>query len=68
MPAGWLVLSAYQKDRLMVFLDPERDPLGAGWNMLQSVIAVGSGGLTGKGFSSGDAEYFGVSSQNGCAY
>ena len=59
MPAGWLVLSAYQKDRLMVFLDPERDPLGAGWNMLQSVIAVGSGGLTGKGFLQGTQNILG---------
>ena len=59
MPAGWLVLSAYQKDRLMVFLDPERDPLGAGWNMMQSVIAVGSGGMTGKGFLQGTQNILG---------
>jgi rod shape determining protein RodA len=59
LPAGWLVLSPYQKDRLMVFLDPERDPLGAGWNMVQSVIAVGSGGLTGKGFLQGTQNILG---------
>jgi len=59
LPVGWLLLSAYQKDRLMVFLDPERDPLGAGWNMMQSVIAVGSGGMTGKGFLQGTQNILG---------
>ncbi len=59
LPVGWLVLSPYQKDRLMVFIDPDRDPLGAGWNMVQSVIAVGSGGLTGKGFLQGTQNILG---------
>jgi rod shape determining protein RodA len=45
--------SNYQKDRLLVFLHPDRDPLGAAWNLNQSLIAVGSGGLTGKGFLQG---------------
>ena len=46
-------LRPYQKDRIMVFLDPESDRLGAGWNIIQSKIAIGSGGLTGKGFLEG---------------
>jgi rod shape determining protein RodA len=43
----------YQKERLLVFLHPDRDPLGAGWNLNQSLIAVGSGGWTGKGYLKG---------------
>jgi len=46
-------LSEYQKKRLEVFIDPSRSPTGAGWNRLQSEIAVGSGGLWGKGFLKG---------------
>ncbi|MGY8823420.1 MAG: rod shape-determining protein RodA [Candidatus Latescibacterota bacterium] len=46
-------LRQYQKDRIMTFLDPESDRLGAGWNIIQSKIAIGSGGLTGKGFLQG---------------
>ena len=46
-------LRAYQKDRIMTFLDPESDRLGTGWNIIQSKIAIGSGGLTGKGFLEG---------------
>lgn len=54
LPLGWfLVLKPYQKNRLLVFLDPARDPLGAGYNVIQSRIAVGSGGLIGKGFMAG---------------
>lgn len=48
-----IALKQYQKDRLLVFLDPERDPSGAGYNLQQSKIAVGSGGITGKGLRSG---------------
>lgn len=48
-----VALKQYQKDRLLVFLDPERDPSGAGYNLQQSKIAVGSGGITGKGLRSG---------------
>lgn len=44
---------AYQLERLLVFLHPDSDPLGAGWNLNQSLIAVGSGGLTGKGYLQG---------------
>lgn len=46
-------LEPYQKDRLLVFIDPARDPKGAGYNLAQSKIAIGSGGLTGKGLGAG---------------
>jgi rod shape determining protein RodA len=46
-------LEQYQKDRLLVFVDPSRDPKGAGYNLAQSKIAIGSGGLTGKGLGAG---------------
>lgn len=46
-------LKEYQKNRILVFLDPMRDPLGAGYNVIQSRIAVGSGGFLGKGFMMG---------------
>ena len=52
-------MSPYQKKRIMTFLDPGRDPLGAGWNKLQSEIAVGSGGIFGKGFMKGDQNTLG---------
>lgn len=47
------VLQPYQKERISVFLDPERDPLGRGYNVTQSIIAIGSGGLMGKGLGFG---------------
>jgi len=53
-PAAWFwMLMPYQKDRILTFLDPESDPLGAGWNIIQSKIAIGAGGLTGKGWGQG---------------
>ncbi len=52
-PALWLVMHEYQRNRIRTFLNPESDPLGAGWNIIQSKIAVGSGGLTGKGWLNG---------------
>lgn len=52
-PFAWSLLRDYQKSRLYTFLDPERDPLGAGYHILQSKIALGSGGLFGKGFLHG---------------
>ena len=52
-PFFWFFLKEYQKLRLLVFLDPMRDPLGAGYNVIQSRIAVGSGGFWGKGFMMG---------------
>ncbi len=50
-------LQPYQKLRILIFLDPGRDPLGAGYQIIQSKIAVGSGGLTGKGFLKGTQSY-----------
>lgn len=52
-------LSDYQRERIEVFLHPEKDPTGSGWNRRQSEIAVGSGGLTGKGFLSGTQNMLG---------
>jgi rod shape determining protein RodA len=49
----WNSLAAYQQNRLLVFLDPGLDPRGAGWNLIQSKVAIGSGGLLGKGFTDG---------------
>ncbi|TVP46445.1 MAG: rod shape-determining protein RodA [Gemmatimonadales bacterium] len=49
----WNSLADYQKNRLLVFLDPGMDPRGAGWNLIQSKVAIGSGGLFGKGFTEG---------------
>ena len=53
IPIGWHFLKDYQKDRLITFLNPENDPLGAGYHIIQSMIAVGSGEIFGKGFLSG---------------
>ncbi|MGY6555307.1 MAG: rod shape-determining protein RodA [Wenzhouxiangella sp.] len=50
LPLLWVNLHAYQQSRVLTFLNPERDPLGQGWNIIQSKIAVGSGGLFGKGW------------------
>ena len=50
-------LKPYQKLRILTFLDPDRDPLGAGYQIIQSKIALGSGGLTGKGFLKGTQSY-----------
>jgi rod shape determining protein RodA len=52
-PVAWTFLKDYQKDRLASFLSPQEDPLGSGYNLVQSIIAVGSGGLTGRGFGRG---------------
>lgn len=53
IPIAWEYLHDYQKQRVYTFLDPERDPLGKGYNILQSKIALGSGGMFGKGFMMG---------------
>jgi len=50
-------LEPYQKLRILTFLDPDRDPLGAGYQIIQSKIAIGSGGLSGKGFLQGTQSY-----------
>lgn len=53
-PVMWFgVMHAYQKQRVLTFLDPESDPLGAGWNIIQSKTAIGSGGVDGKGWLQG---------------
>jgi rod shape determining protein RodA len=53
LPIIWQQLHDYQKQRVMTFLDPERDPLGTGYHIIQSKIAFGSGGVWGKGFLQG---------------
>jgi rod shape determining protein RodA len=54
LPIVWIyVLKSYQKARILTFLDPERDPLGSGYHIIQSKIAIGSGGVFGKGFGEG---------------
>ena len=50
LPIAISFLKPYQKSRILTFLNPERDPLGAGYQIIQSKIAIGSGGLFGKGF------------------
>lgn len=52
-PLFWHLLRDYQRERILTFFNPERDPLGSGYHIIQSMIAVGSGGLTGKGFLRG---------------
>jgi rod shape determining protein RodA len=52
-PLAWLMLKDYQRRRLLTFLDPEADTLGAGYNLIQSKIAIGSGGIAGRGFLQG---------------
>jgi rod shape determining protein RodA len=53
LPFAWHHLKDYQKNRILMFLNPESDPLGAGYHILQSKIALGSGGLFGRGFLEG---------------
>ena len=53
MPVAWQFLRDYQKQRVLTFINPESDPLGAGYHIIQSKIALGSGGLFGKGFMQG---------------
>ncbi|MBD3649325.1 MAG: rod shape-determining protein RodA [Pseudomonadales bacterium] len=52
-PGLWFVLRDYQKERILTLFNPERDPLGTGWNIIQSKTAIGSGGLFGKGLFAG---------------
>jgi rod shape determining protein RodA len=54
----WSSLAAYQQNRILVFLDPEVDPRGAGYQVIQSKVAVGSGGLLGQGFTLGPQKRF----------
>jgi rod shape determining protein RodA len=57
VPIAWQFLRDYQKNRILTFLDPESDPLGSGYHILQSKIALGSGGLFGKGFLQGSQSH-----------
>jgi rod shape determining protein RodA len=52
-PAVWLLMHDYQRQRVLTFLNPENDPLGAGYHIIQSTIAIGSGGIVGKGWLNG---------------
>lgn len=52
-PLGWVVLREYQRDRIITFINPYHDPLGRGYHVIQSVIAVGSGELLGRGLGQG---------------
>ncbi|MCW1431658.1 rod shape-determining protein RodA [Novosphingobium sp. JCM 18896] len=56
-PLAWSLLHDYQKRRVLVFMDPESDPLGSGYHITQSKIAVGSGGVFGKGFLNGSQSH-----------
>ena len=59
-PVLWMyVLQTYQKKRVLTLFDPESDALGAGWNIIQSKIAIGSGGLMGKGYLEGTQSHLG---------
>ena len=57
VPVIWQVLHDYQRKRVIIFLDPEKDPLGAGYNIIQSKIAIGSGGAFGKGLTKGSQSH-----------
>ena len=53
VPVVWFFLKGYQKQRILTFLNPDRDPLGTGYHIIQSKIAIGSGMMSGKGFMKG---------------
>jgi rod shape determining protein RodA len=53
VPIGWEFLHDYQRQRVLTFLNPENDPLGSGYHILQSLIALGAGGIWGRGFLMG---------------
>jgi rod shape determining protein RodA len=57
-PIGFSFLHDYQRDRILIFMNPENDPLGAGYHITQSKIAIGSGGLTGNGYLQGTQSHF----------
>ena len=60
LPIGWgFFLKPYQRERVMTFLNPERDPRGSGYQVIQAKIAIGSGGIHGKGFGNGTQGKFG---------
>jgi len=53
LPLFWTLMHDYQRQRVLTLLDPTQDPLGKGFHIIQSTVAVGSGGFTGKGFLQG---------------
>ncbi|NBT23698.1 hypothetical protein EBT11_03470 [bacterium] len=57
-------MKTYQNNRIRTFFDPNLDPLGAGWTIRQSIIAIGSGGVTGKGYLHGDQNLYGFLPKN----
>lgn len=57
MPVAWSQLEGYQKERVMSFLNPASDPMGSGYHTIQSMITVGSGGLTGQGYMQGSQTF-----------
>lgn len=57
LPIGWTLLHDYQRNRILTFMDPSSDPLGSGYHISQSLIAIGSGGLFGKGFLQGSQSH-----------
>ena len=59
LPLAWLALKDYQKDRIITFLQPETDPLGSGYQVIQSKIAIGAGGVWGKGLFEGSQNQLG---------
>ena len=57
LPVAWSMLHDYQRERVMTLIDPTSDPLGKGFHIIQSVIAIGSGGVSGKGYMKGTQAY-----------
>lgn len=57
LPVAWSMLHDYQRERVMTLIDPTSDPLGKGFHIIQSEIAIGSGGLMGKGYGKGTQSY-----------
>ena len=56
-PLMWFSMTEYQQGRVLTLLDPQSDPLGAGWQIIQATTAIGSGGISGKGLSMGTQSY-----------
>ena len=57
LPVAWSMMHDYQRERVMTLIDPTSDPLGKGFHIIQSTIAIGSGGVTGKGYMKGTQAY-----------
>ena len=57
LPVGWSMMHDYQRERVMTLIDPTSDPLGKGFHIIQSIIAIGSGGVSGKGYMKGTQGY-----------